>query len=203
MKVSLWKSASNAGRSKTGPGQSIRGKISGPYPIPNPIDEEFPIRNPGTGIASPLGVEGKDYQLQAPPGESSSTAPAAVSALRPEVVPDMTTELVVVPSGSSPTNILPAAPTTITSPPRRTNPTSTFRYSAVSASTERTTQSKDGPQRKKSTIRSALGRLFGRKRKNGSQGSSEISRISALAGSSQHRSVSLDLLVALNLPGSS
>jgi hypothetical protein len=65
-----------------------------------------------------------------------------------------------------------------------------MRYSLVSVtSTQRTgtTSNKDLPQRKKSTLRGALSRLFGRKKKGGSQGSS--SRTSAFGGSSQHRSV--------------
>lgn len=50
----LWKSASSAGRPRPGQQSSIRGRISGPIPIPNPgDDDEFPIRTPGSGIAIP------------------------------------------------------------------------------------------------------------------------------------------------------
>jgi hypothetical protein len=54
--------------------------------------------------------------------------------------------------------------------------------------TEETGYSKDGkPQRKKSTIRDALGKLFGRRKKTPSQDSSLTQRISTLMGSAQHR----------------
>jgi hypothetical protein len=74
---------------------------------------------------------------------------------------------------------------------RRTNMPNTSRYSAASAaSTTRTSNSKDVlPQRKKSTLRSAFSKLFGRRKKSTSQSSSEFSRMSALPGNSQHQSV--------------
>lgn len=82
--------------------------------------------------------------------------------------------------------------------PRRNNPSSTLRYSTVSeAPTGLTGRSKDGaPQRKKSTLRAALGKLFGRRKKgSGSQGSSStIGRMSGMITSTQHRSVSLTYL---------
>src|SRR5689334_9723614 len=46
------KSGSTAGRAKTRH-RSIRGTISAPIPIPaSPVDDEFPIRNPGSAKAS-------------------------------------------------------------------------------------------------------------------------------------------------------
>lgn len=96
------------------------------------------------------------------------------------------------PSGSPPARA--RTPPQRTSPqrtsPRRTNPSSTLRYSTVSeAPTGTTGRSRDGaPQRKKSTLRSALGKLFGRRKKQGS--SSTIGRMSGMITTSQHRSVS-------------
>ncbi|KAK4152436.1 hypothetical protein C8A00DRAFT_34852 [Chaetomidium leptoderma] len=100
------------------------------------------------------------------------------------------------PRKSSPPGVSPARD----SPPMRraTNPVlSTIRYSTISdAPTKHTTQSKDSPQRKKSSLRLALGRLFGRGKKksgNGNQDGSvgsgrDSGRESRPLGSAQHRS---------------
>ncbi|KAL2165817.1 hypothetical protein VTG60DRAFT_3755 [Thermothelomyces hinnuleus] len=82
------------------------------------------------------------------------------------------------------------------SPPMRraTNPVlNNVRYSMVSdATSKHTAQSRDFPLRKKSTLRSALGRLFGRGKKkstNGTQDDGSASgRESRPLGSLQHRS---------------
>ncbi|KAK4165713.1 hypothetical protein QBC43DRAFT_27418 [Cladorrhinum sp. PSN259] len=85
------------------------------------------------------------------------------------------------------------------SPPARraTNPAlGTLRYSTISdAPSKHTTQSRDAPQRKKSTLRSALGRLFGRgKKKNGSSNNRDTiieanpEAEEALSSVTQHRS---------------
>ncbi|KAK4447709.1 hypothetical protein QBC34DRAFT_127957 [Podospora aff. communis PSN243] len=77
---------------------------------------------------------------------------------------------------------------------RATNPpVSLARYSLISDSPSgQTGNSKDGPQRKKSTLRSAFSKLFGRSRRKNGGGSQDItgpsSRESKLMGSSQHRS---------------
>ncbi|KAF9879901.1 hypothetical protein CkaCkLH20_02712 [Colletotrichum karsti] len=163
-------------------GQSIRGKISGPIPIPNPVDDEFPMRNPGTGIATPV-TAGDMREQQMNPPQADPVAGSTVSVPHPEVSQVPRTDSVAVPpgtgstSGSSPTS---ATHTHTNSPQsqRRTNMSSNLRYSAVSASSEQTGASKDRPQRKKSTLRGALGKLFGRKKKNGSQGSYDSQRVS-------------------------
>jgi hypothetical protein len=80
---------------------------------------------------------------------------------------------------------------------RATNPVVTpFRYSTVSdAPSNPTAQSRDSPQRKKSTLRSALGRLFGRGRKRNVSGNQDAApnsgRESGPLASAQHRSVSI------------
>jgi hypothetical protein len=67
--------------------------------------------------------------------------------------------------------------------------------------TEETGNSKDGKlQRKKSTIRNALSKFFGRRRKTRSQDSSQSQRVSALMALSQHRSVCLCFFLFI-LPG--
>jgi hypothetical protein len=91
-----------------------------------------------------------------------------------------------------------ASPTRVSPPTRRApNPVlSSIRYSVVSdAPSKHTAQSKDSPQRKKSTLRSALGRLFGRGRKKNGSGSQDSGATSARESgplaSAQHRSVSI------------
>ncbi|KAK0656683.1 hypothetical protein B0T16DRAFT_43026 [Cercophora newfieldiana] len=77
---------------------------------------------------------------------------------------------------------------------RATNPPiSLARYSLISDSPSgQTGNSKDGPQRKKSTLRSAFSKLFGRSRRKNGGSSQDLtgpsSRESRLMGSSQHRS---------------
>jgi hypothetical protein len=237
----IWKSSSNAGRPKPGQhnGQSsIRGRISGPIPIPSagdddefPIrspgsgiaipaskDDEFPIRKPGSGIATtyPLVEEPQEthsqvqiHQLQPPPQsgisaislsgshtddtQNSTSNQEAPSQMAPE--PPLETRA---PSGHYATRTSPqrtspqrTSPARTSPTVRRTNAVSTLRNSTASEAP--TAQSKEGmPKRKQSTLRTALGRLFGRKKKFlDNQGSSHASgRASGTLGSTQHRSVS-------------
>ncbi|GJC79958.1 hypothetical protein ColLi_02796 [Colletotrichum liriopes] len=151
-------------------GQSIRGKISGPIPIPSPSDDEFPMRNPGTGIATPLaGGDMKEQQLHPPQPEPR--AGSIVSVAQPEVSQAPRTDSVVAPTGSagSGSTSPPTSGAHANSPQsqRRTNGSSHLRYSAVSASSEQTGGSRDRPQRKKSTLRGALGKLFWSQKEDG------------------------------------
>lgn len=79
----LWKSASSAGRSKPGHQSSIRGRISGPIPIPNPgDDDEFPIRTPGSGIAIPANDdENFEFPIRKPGSGIATTYPLPEDAL--------------------------------------------------------------------------------------------------------------------------
>jgi len=235
----LWKSTSSAGRPKPGQQSSIRGRISGPIPIPGPgDDDEFPIRTPGSGIAIPanndenfefpIRTPGSGIATTYPLPEDSSEAQDSRDELQRDIHsqpahPQANTSAMSV-SGShngtaqhSKTSSNPEAPAQTppeppsettpssghraarTSPPQRRSPpvsrtavVSTLRYSTVSEAP--TAQSRDGasPKRKKSTLRTALGRLFGRKKKSReSQGSSPTSgRTSGMLSSTQHRSVS-------------
>ncbi|KAL2133802.1 hypothetical protein VTI74DRAFT_1659 [Chaetomium olivicolor] len=98
---------------------------------------------------------------------------------------------------SSPARVSPSrvSPPRASPPARRaTNPVlSTIRYSVASeAPSKQTAQSKDAPQRKKSTLRSALGRLFGRGRNKNAGGTQDPGAGSETKpgplGSVQHRS---------------
>ncbi|KAF6840779.1 hypothetical protein CMUS01_03812 [Colletotrichum musicola] len=161
-------------------GQSIRGKISGPIPIPSPADDEFPMRNPGTGIATPVTAGDMREQQMHPPQAEPATA-SIVSVPRPDVSQAPATDAAAVPpgSGGSASGSSPTSASHGHSPQsqRRTN-ASNLRYSVVSASSEQTGVSRDRPQRKKSTLRGALGKLFGRKKKSNSQGSYDSQRVS-------------------------
>ncbi|KAI1122314.1 hypothetical protein F5Y10DRAFT_287290 [Nemania abortiva] len=151
--MGLFKSASTAGRSRPSPPphSNIRGKISGPIPIP---DEEFPMRNPGSGIAQ----EGRPKQLD-PPTQRDSV-PASTHTASNAMREDNT---------DSPAQSRPSPSSTPSSPGRRrTNRSSTLRYSTVSEATDTAT-----PSRKKSSFRAAFGKLF--RRRNKKQGSRSVS----------------------------
>lgn len=227
-------SSPTTARPRTGH-QSVRGRISGPIPIPNPLDDdEFPMRTPGTGIATATPIE-NDLVLHRPPQPPAlppaSSSPVTSSfAPPPPLVPIAQTlpvavraDVVEIPQ------TVPEHPGTPTQPPsaaglcdpspdgglssvsgarsstarlHQNNPSSSARYSTISANSEKTSVStgpahQGQPQRKKSTLRSAIGRLLRRKnRKDGSLSSvSEIDRQAVVGGQQQqqqqHRSVSL------------
>jgi hypothetical protein len=209
-KVNIFRSGSSPPRPKSSNRQSIRGKISAPIPMPNPNeDEEFPIRKPGTSFAAPKEPSDDEFPIRRPgQAQRVSTIPppedeeaeqsghqAHVSDTgqsnvpeRPQYTPPAP------PDGPSPSSGT-GGPGTSPSQ-RRTNPSSTLRFSQISAaSTGHTGHSGDRPQRKKSTLRNALSRIFGRRKKGGSQGSVSTDRMSGLAGN-QHRSVSRDSYVS-------
>ncbi|KAI0483208.1 hypothetical protein GGR56DRAFT_231368 [Xylariaceae sp. FL0804] len=172
--MGIFKTPSNAGRSSSRLAQPssptrIRGRISAPIPI----DEEFPMRSPGTGIA-----------LEAPP-------PDEAEALPPE-------RASTVPSASTPRDfakedrgsLAPSGPSQFSndntpSPrhARRADRPSTLRYSTVSEATD-----SSRPQRKKSTLKSTLGRLFGRGRKKDARQASMSGSHLGGTTTSHHRS---------------
>lgn len=72
--------------------QSVRGRISSPIPIPSPLDDdEFPIRNPGTGIASSTPINESHKQppslLLLPPPLPPPPPPPAVALLVAQTFP--------------------------------------------------------------------------------------------------------------------
>ncbi|KAI1751968.1 hypothetical protein F4782DRAFT_164674 [Xylaria castorea] len=151
--MGLFKSPSNAGRTRPGPAprSNIRGNISGPIPIP---DDEFPIRNPGSSIAQ----EGRPKQLD--PETQRDSAAASTSSAYNGTREDKTNSL----AHSGPSQ----ASTNSTHARRRTNRSSTVRYSTMSEATDSAS-----PSRKKSSFRIAIGRLF--KKRNRKQGSRSAS----------------------------
>ncbi|ROT35266.1 hypothetical protein SODALDRAFT_60167 [Sodiomyces alkalinus F11] len=211
MKVSIFKSASAAGdpaspRPKAG--QSIRGRISGPIPILIPTDDEFPVRNPGAGIAMTAGGDAHDDQLQhqssAPP---DFVTPVSAQVSRPEIAQytgsgsDSGRELAAAAAAAAlapgpstraealqtPSEPPPAVPREPPQGHRRANPPSTVRYSVVSEATQGTGSSKGKPQRKKSTLRGAFSKLFGRRKKSEGQSFVSAQRVSTLDGRPQQQ----------------
>lgn len=176
MRRGLFKSASSAGRPKTE--SSIRGRISGPIPIPNPADDdEFPMRQPGTGLATPLNEFGN--KLPAPTEGSSIIIESHPTGLSP---PDL-----VIPEEMTESTTIQATPSQASSPAqRRTNRSSTLRYSTISAGTAVTSQPETNHQHKKSGIRSALGKLFGRKKRDPAKSSICESNLENGRGSIQY-----------------
>ncbi|TAQ89532.1 hypothetical protein B7494_g2136 [Chlorociboria aeruginascens] len=124
-------------------------KISAPIPF---VDDEFPIRTPGAGIATPLGNEGFEKQLQL--RDSVATAQGNIAredgTARPELV-DTRGVARDIPSAGRPS---------YEAPTRRADQSTSLRISTVMPREleERT------HQRKKSTLKSVIGRLFGKKR---------------------------------------
>jgi hypothetical protein len=152
---------------------SIRGKISAPIPI-STADDEFPIRTPGTGIAMPLGQEGLERELRAAP------TPLQVETVKQEEA-DISAPVEEQPR-AAPSEPPPTVPSH-ENPAPQARQVSPLRGSGVSNPSG---SSIEKPQRKKSTLRSVLGRLFGKKRKSGSSADG-IHASSPRAG--QHRSV--------------
>jgi hypothetical protein len=153
---------------------SVLGKISAPIPIP---DDEFPIRTPGTGIAVPLGTESTEPRLRA--SIAAELDNTAMQTGIPIAAVDQDVPVLPTPDQAQPFREIHI---------RRTNQPSSQRDSGTSVPSG---SSMGKPQRKKSSFRSALGRLFGKKSKNGGSSPPEHGASGMRAG--QHRSVSLRL----------
>lgn len=150
----------------------IRGRISGPIPIATPLDDDFPMRSqPPEDTVAPASLS-QSHELEPPAhGEQRHQTPPQSIHMR---------------SRSS-----PVGPTGLRSASgqKREIPTA-VRQSAFSIGTS---GSKSSPQRKKSILRGAIGRLFGRKKKGTSQApeqSDESSRPTPDSWAQQYRSVS-------------
>ena len=164
---------SEGGPVRTNTGSSIRGKIISP-PIPFPEDDEFPIRAPGTGIATPLGTEGVDNSMRlrgSTATELDNTGYQTGTAVTDLIDPTMETP---VPAQQSQE-----------SPPRFLNP-GALRTSMDSMPSGLSVAK---PQRKKSSLRSVLGRLFGKKRKGSASPTSQDQGLTNVRAEA-HRSVS-------------
>ncbi|KAI1767541.1 hypothetical protein GGR53DRAFT_518329 [Hypoxylon sp. FL1150] len=149
--MGLFRPGTSLGRPKTAqPDQSssLRGRISNPIPAVPQMDDEFPIRNPGSGMAHEGQPDRVESIVEERPVSRSENTPSVVA--RADKLESVT------PSG-------PSQASNASNSPRqqRTLRSSTVRYSTVSDSTD-----VDRPQRKKSTLKSTLGRLFKRKKKS-------------------------------------
>jgi hypothetical protein len=165
-KSSGWKSDTLTRANTT---SSIRGKISSPIPIT--VDDEFPIRTRATSIATPLGLEDIEKQLRPPKPHVNVQHEESIS----KEIEELSRPAVQVPSSPTP-------PTSHSSVQQAAQATSLKEATSHEPSIEK-------PQRKKSTLRSVLGRLFGKKRK--SDNSTVSDRTAPASGKAgQHRSVS-------------
>lgn len=171
--MGIFRPATSVGRPKTAqPDQAtIRGRISGPIPI----DDEFPIRGAGSAIAHEGRVEQLEPHIEdRPPSRPGHTPPEVARVDKPDSVAQ---------SGPS------QASNASTSPQQqRTIRSSTVRYSMVSDSGGAEI---DRPLRKRSTLKSTLGRLFKRKKKSTSEAYNPESQFGGLVDSTLHEDVSI------------
>ncbi|KAF4338339.1 hypothetical protein FBEOM_7746 [Fusarium beomiforme] len=149
-----WKSTANAAPSAQPihiQQSNIRGRISGPVPISTSLDDEFPIRNPGTNIATPVQGEFKESTTEPTLSRSDFRSPTLPEPRRngPYAFRE------------EPRSSLHARQPGTTSRLHKAEPSNNIRHSFVSADT----RIKERPQRKQSTLRGALGKLFSRKKK--------------------------------------
>ncbi|KAI1173627.1 hypothetical protein F4777DRAFT_429754 [Nemania sp. FL0916] len=144
--MGLFKSASNAGRSRSGPPlhSNIRGKISGPIPIP---DEDFSMREAESREAHEKGEKGSQPDPAAQRDSARASTSMALNATRED-------------NTKSPARSGPSPASNSSNPVRHTSHFSTFRQSTMSGATNMAST-----PRKKSTFRVAIGKLFGGRNK--------------------------------------
>jgi len=126
----------------------IRGRISAPIPIVTD-DDEFPIRSRGTEFSTPLGYEGAEQQVRLPDTDAEETSGIAHSD-----------------RGLAQTPLFRKDPIRLSHDARRISTTGGSRFRESGLISPLASPAK--PERKKGSLRSALGRLFGKKRKSGS-----------------------------------
>jgi hypothetical protein len=138
---------SRAGRTGDLSKNSIRGRISAPIPIVTDHDE-FPLRSRGTGFSTPLGYEA-EQQMRLPDTDAEDTSEIAHSD-----------------RGLAQTPLFRKDPIRLSHDAPRLSTTggSRFRESGLVSPVASPAKS----ERKKGSLRSALGRLFGKKRKSDS-----------------------------------
>ena len=194
-----WKSASPAERDVESPSslnrskaesRSIRGRISNPIPIPGPMDDEFPMRNPGSSIVQVTDPDDETNPVQRQITREPIATPSNMSERDTQVVRAASREPESAGSTQGTTG-LGSIPTHDSSMNGTTNHGGiNIRYSTFSASTTRETNDRRKPQRKKSTLRGVFSKLFGRRKKDTGQSASVSENGSTPEGSRQHRSVS-------------
>jgi hypothetical protein len=152
-------------RSQTG-SKSIRGRISSPIPIPNPLDDDYPMPMSNAPSAAPTTAPNPDADDTAPdvPAAESPapTSTAPQTTVRTTIFSDRSQE----PDKTASTSTYSTTVAQPITPQPRNDTLSGVRYSLISAEsgTEQSSNSKENHQRKKSTLRGALGRLFGRRK---------------------------------------
>ncbi|KAG0651086.1 hypothetical protein D0Z07_2364 [Hyphodiscus hymeniophilus] len=161
----IWKSDAPV---RTNTGGSIRGRISAPIIVD---DDEFPIREPGTGIATPLPKDSMERPF------SLKSATGSVHDFQPECATSNGT-------GDSSRASLPPQPAYDPPPPPMDQPSALRNTMASSPSS----LSNGKPHRKKSSLSAVFRRLFGAKKRKDS--SSFNTTIQGPGGSKagQHRS---------------
>ncbi|PQE03355.1 hypothetical protein CJF30_00005499 [Rutstroemia sp. NJR-2017a BBW] len=179
-KTGTWK-PETTGRTNTG--STIRGKISAPIPIQD--DDEFPIRSPGTGIATPLGSRTSDGLEKVMRGSAISGRESGLTQGENGMGMGMGMGM-----GSyvEPTRRIGSSPQASGRPSyntyRRPETISAMRSPSPIGATSRSVTSK--PQRKKSTLRGVFGKIFGKKRKDVPLGTRQGAE--ALQSEQHHRS---------------
>ncbi|KAK6603107.1 hypothetical protein H4I96_05875 [Botrytis cinerea] len=171
-KSGTWKTEAT-GRTNTG--STIRGKISAPIPIQD--DDEFPIRSPGTGIATPLGSLNSDGIEKVMRGSAISGRDSALAH------GDTGTGSYIEPPRRIGTSPLPSDRPSYNAPSRRTEDYSIPRSSSPVGRPSGSILSK--PARKKSTFKGVFGKIFGKKKKDAANRKQSVG---ALQSEQHHRS---------------
>ena len=182
-----WMNGANSSKRQSST-HSVRGRISGPFPIPDPMDDEFPMRNQNNGAILAAASAGayEPSRSVAAIRDNIDTKDDAISTPHTEVVQNRS-------SFSEPSS-KPDTPDVIHSlPPKKATPPSDLRHSAVSGGTSPSPGTHGQLQRKKSTLRGAFGRLFGRKRRTDSRDTTASSGTPASERSRRHRPAASDL----------
>lgn len=175
--------------------RSARGNISGPTPIPGPMDDELPLQGVSVtdnGSVGPPALAGEPNSIKSesrgatPNHHQLHTAPPNVLQRRVQLVQDLHDD------GSR----LDATPISAGAPRAGHKRNQSYNVRASTYSIGSTSGSRDEPQQKKSMLRGAIGRLFGRKKRTPSQASTWATASTRPTPdvSAQHPGVSNNLL---------
>lgn len=186
-----WKPAAggNGHRARAG-SKSIRGQISGPIPIPDPLDEEFPMREQAVVIAGAGNDPSPDDASLAFQEPGSSNPSHQVARFR------TASSSIIEPSALRQQSEVSSSGPALTTTTMRKSATPSSQLNQFSRISEQNDSRDNKPERKKSTIRSALSKLFGRKKKVEPKEKARLSNEKATSAKSsilpnkQHRSVS-------------
>lgn len=172
--MSKFKAGKWGGPARSNTETSVRGKIiSNPIPIPD--DDEFPMRTPGASIATPLDSDFEARTVRRMSGSLTLEDPPAHQT--GIAISDFTDQ----PNGIQ---VQPGPESSPGAPFKRTNKPSALRNSVTSEQLGSTGK----PERKKSGLRHAFRKLFGKRK--GSVSSSREEQNSSETRAGQHRSVS-------------